>query len=150
VEAALLLGQEVLRPRSVNSLLKLYKNEPNEQVRRALLIPLCQLDRTDQLSFLREVAFERCPKTSSVASMLLRLREEASAAQKEIDDLFRDWSESKLLDHFYKIEVIRHSSNESIRQTLRSKLRSIRSSVHRPKLRKKIDTTLTLITTCPA
>lgn len=145
VEAALLLSQEVLRPRSVRSLRNLYKNEPNEQVRRALLVPLCQLDRDDQIQFLREVAFERCPKTSAVAGMLTRLREDANAAQTEVNSIFRDWSENKLLDNFYKVEVIRHSENDCIQQALLRKLKSIRRFVRRPRLSKKVNITLEII-----
>lgn len=145
VEAALLLGQEVLRLQSVKWLLKLYQSESNEQVRRALLIPLCQLDPNNQGRFFREVVFERSPKTSSVAGMLIKLREDSNAAQSEIDYIFRDWSENKLLDQFYKIEVIRHNLDVSVRQALFGKLRSIRRFVHRPKLNKKVNVTVEMI-----
>jgi len=145
VEAALLIAQEDLRPQSLKWLLKLYQNESTEQVRRSLLIPLCQMERSDLLRFLREVVFERCPKTSAVASMLIRLREDNDAAQQEIKYIFRDWSVNKLLDNFYKIEVIRHSSHEPVHKATFNKLKSVRRFVHRAKLNKKVNITLEMI-----
>lgn len=142
LEAALLLAQEVLRPQSAKWLHTLYDNESSEQVRRALLISLCQLPSDEQIHFLRKVVFERCPKTSSVAGMLIRLRQEHDAAQTELDYIFRDWSANKLLDNFYKIEVIRHHAHGQVRQAAFAKLRHIKRDVRRPNLRKKVDLTL--------
>lgn len=144
-QCALLLANLKLQPRSLRSLNKFYKNESNKEVKRALISCLCQLDKKDLTEFLRKLVFENSKRLSSLGRMLFSLLyNHDNVSTNEIKYVFREFYENKLLDSYYKIEVIKHCSKNSgeIRKKLLKKLKAVRKIIKRPHLKTRIDTTI--------
>ena len=141
-QAILFLGQLELRKDSLSTLRRLYETESHSEIRRALVAPLCQLEPGKLDGFLREIVFDIDPKISRLARMLIYLREREDRAKEVVNDIFRDFEESKLMDRFYQVEVIKLSKYRTVSELLRQKLRSTRRYVRRPTLRRKVERVL--------
>lgn len=143
VQCALLLSNLKLQPRNLRSLRKLYKDEPNTEIKRALVGCLCQLDKEGLDKFLRELTSENNKRLSSLAKILLfLLYNYNNAAVNEISSIFRHFDESILMDSYYKIEVIKYCSKNNVRKDLLKRLKRIRRVVKREHLREKINKTI--------
>jgi len=140
VQAALLLSCINMTQRSLEKLKKLYEKEKNIEVKRALVKCLCQLKREELVRFLRILVYEYDKKLSFLGKMLLSLlHNENNCAEKEINDVFRNFNENLILDEFYKIEVIKNCKKQNIRNLLLKRLKLIRRKVRKEHLKIKID-----------
>lgn len=139
IQAILLLTQLELSKADLKSLLKQYKSEKNIEVKKALIKPLCQLSRDDLGKFLREAIFERNSKITQIIKMLILLQEKEDKALHEISFIFNDFYEVKLMDEFYKLEIIKLSQNERVLKSFLSNLRGKRRYVRHPVLSKKVN-----------
>lgn len=143
VQCALLLTNLKLQPRNLRSLRKLYKDESNTEIKRALVGCLCQLDKDELNEFLRELTFENSKRLSSLAGVLLSLLYNYNnAAVSEISSIFRHFDENILMDSYYKIEVIKYCSKNNVREDLLKRLKRIRRVVKRGHLGEKINKTI--------
>ena len=143
VQCALLLANLKLQPRNLRSLRKVYKDESNTEIKRALVGCLCQLGKDELNEFLRELTFENSKRLSSLARVLLSLLYNYNnAAVNEIASIFRHFDESILMDSYYKIEVIKYCSKNNVREDLLKRLKRIGRVVKRGHLREKINKTI--------
>lgn len=143
IQSALLLANLRLKQRSLVSLRKLYENEPNVEIKRALVKCLCQLSRDKLDRFLRELTFENHDRLFFLGRMLSSLYyDNNNAAVNEISSIFRHFDEDVLLDSYYKIEVIKYCSKNNVRKDLLKRLKMIRRAVKREHLKEKINNTI--------
>lgn len=146
MQCILLLNNMKLRSRTVNALRRMYEKEPNNEVKRALLGCLCQLNRNDLDAFLRRAAFDNCNKISSVGRMLLSLLvDHDNAASKEISRLLRRFDERFFLDSYYKIEVIKYCKQKKVRQRLLSRLIAVKRLIKREHLKQKVERAIKIL-----
>lgn len=138
-QAILVLDQIELSKPELKSLLKQYKSEKNIEVRKALIRPLCQLDKSTLNNFLRDSLFEKDSKITRLIKMLILLQEKEDKAYSEINSIFNDFREEKLMDDFYKVEIIKYSKSDKVRNALLNSLKSKKRKVRRPILLKKIN-----------
>jgi len=146
VQAALLLANIDLPLNSLESLKKLYKEEVNLELRRALVKCLCQLEKVMLKKFLRELVFENYNKLSSLGRMLNYFYYNYNdTANREISSLFRDFDEDVLIESYYKIDVIKYCKTKKTRENLLKKLKSVRRIIKREHLKNRIEKTISLL-----
>lgn len=138
-QAILLLSQLELSKADLKSLLKQYKSEKNIEVKKALIKPLCQLDKNSLNKFLGESIFEKDSKITQVIKLLTLLQEREDKAFSEINSIFNDFREDKLMDEFYKVEIIKFSKSNKVKEALLKSLKRKRRNIKRPILSKKTD-----------
>jgi len=138
VQAILLLNQLELSRQELKSLWRQYNSEKHSEIRRALVQPLCQLDENSLTEFLRESTFGKDIKTTRVIEMLILLREKEDKAYHEMNSVFNDFREEKLMDQFYKVEVIKHCKSDGVRKALLKNLKRKKRDIKRPTLLKKV------------
>jgi hypothetical protein len=137
-QAILILSQLKLSKAELKSLLRKYKAEQNIEIKRALIKSLCQLDKDALENFLDEAIFETELKIQRIIKMLIHLQNREDKALSEINSLFNDFYEDRLIDEFYKIEVIKLSRSKIVIKQLLKSLKHIRRSVRRPVLNDKV------------
>ena len=138
-QAFLLLGQIPLSEKTLGRLRKKYDEETNIEVKRAIVVPMCQLRDEKLKDFLREISFDPNLKIGRVGRMLLDLHINPDEARKEINNLLRDYDERRLVDGLYKLEVIKHSSDKIIVDILKKRLGTIKSKIGKPILKSRIE-----------
>ena len=138
-QAILLLSYLPLQQKTVVSLQKHYNVEINIEVKRALVAPLCQLEQENQYNFLREIVFDPSPKISRLARMLIYLREKEDIARKEINDILGNYDEIRIMDTFYKLDVIKHSKSNTVKKYLYKMLKSKRRFLTHTHLKNKVN-----------
>lgn len=138
-QAILLLNQLELSKSELKSLLRQYKSEKNIEVKKALIKPLCQLDKSTFNKFLREALFEKDSKITQVIKMIVLLQGEEDKAFGEINSVFNDFREDKFMDEFYKVEIIKFSNSNKVRDALLNSLKRKKRNIRRPVLLKKIN-----------
>ncbi|MBW2331925.1 MAG: hypothetical protein JRF08_00240 [Deltaproteobacteria bacterium] len=139
IQAILLLNQLELSKAELNSLLKQYNSEKNIETKKSLIKPLCQLDRDSLKEFFKESTFEKDSKITQLIKMLTLLQEKEDKAFREINSIFNDFREDKLMDEFYKIEIIKLSKSNKVREALLKNLKRKKRNIRRPILLKKIN-----------
>jgi len=139
IQAIVLLNQSELSNSELKSLLKQYKSEENIEVKKAIIMPLCQLDKNILNNFLRESIFEKDSKITQVIKMLILLEEKEDKAFSEINYIFNDFRENKLMDEFYKLEMIKFANSNKVKKALSKTLKRRKRDVRRPILLKKVN-----------
>lgn len=139
IQAILLFDQLELSIEELKSLLKQYDSEKNIDVKKALIRPLCQLDKNNLEKFLKETIFEKNSKITQIIKMLLFLQNKEAEAFNEINYIFNDFREDKLMDEFYKLEVIKFSKSDKVRNALLKNLKGKKWNIRRPVLLKKVN-----------
>jgi len=137
-QAALLREQTVLQSRSIRSLRQMFEQEPSVPLRRALLRCLCQDSADCQNAFLQRLLYDLDQRICRAGRMLMSLRNNPNRAQAEIRFLFRNLTEDRLLESFYRIEVLKYARDRTVRQLLLQELRQARPLARRPLLRDKV------------
>lgn len=146
VQSALLLANLKLHSRNLDRIYNLYKEESHVDIKRSLVSSLCQLSSFELKKFLRSLAFENNRKLFSIGRMLcLLLENENNAAAQEISNIFRHYDELSFIDNYYKIEVIKHCSNNTVRRMLLRRLKAIKQVIYRRFLKKRVDSTISYI-----
>lgn len=146
VQSALLLANLNLHPNSLESIKRLYEKESNIELKRALIKCLCQLKSNKILDFLQELIFDNHYKISFLGRMLIHLYyNRNNSAQKEIAELFREFDEDRLLEFYYKIDIIKHCRTEDIRKNLLKKIKRIKSMIKKTHLRHRVNKTIELL-----
>lgn len=139
VQAYLLVGQLPLSKKYLISLKARFDDEVNNEIRRAMIIPLCQLDEEALKAFHKTISFNPNPKISRLGIMLYDLRENKEGAIKEINNIFGTFNENKLIDNLYKIEVIKYHEDLRVKEILKSSLKVHMKKITRSHLKKRID-----------
>ncbi|MCK4359752.1 MAG: hypothetical protein KAW92_13630 [Candidatus Cloacimonetes bacterium] len=138
-QGILLLNQLELSKRNLKSLLKMYKSEKNLEMKKSFIIPLCQLDRDSLNKFIKDNIFDKETKITQMIKMLFLLKEKENDAFNEINFIFNNFREDKLMDEFYKLEIIKFSKSDKVRESLLKSLKRNKRNVKGPVLLKKID-----------
>lgn len=138
-QAILLLNQLELSRADLKSLLIQYNSEKNIEIKKSLIKPLCQLDRNSLKTFLGESIFEKDSKITQVIKMLTLSQEKEDKAFSEINSIFNDFREDKLMDEFYKLEIIKFSKSDRVKEALLKSLKRKKRDIRRPVLLKKIN-----------
>ena len=138
-QAILLLNQLELSKADLKSLLRQYNSEKNIEIKKSLIKPLCQLDRNSLKVFLGESIFEKDSKITQVIKMFTLLQEKEDKAFSEINSIFNDFREDKLMDEFYKLEIIKFSKSDRVKEALLKSLKRKKRDIRRPVLLKKIN-----------
>lgn len=140
VQCALLLSSLQLKTRSLKSLLKIYRNEKNVELKRAMIPGLCQLEKDDLNEFLQELINENDKKIYSIGRMLTSLyKNYKNKAMEEIDNIFRNYDENILIDSFYKIDIIKHCKNPIVRKNLSIRLKKVQKKAKKKHLKERAD-----------
>lgn len=139
IQAILLLNQLELSKSELKSLLRQYKSEKNIKVKKAIIKPLCQLDKSNLDKFLSESIFEKDSKITQVIKMLFLLQEKEDKAFGEINSIFNDFREDRLIDEFYKLEIIKFSKSDKVKEALLKSFKRKKGNIRRPVLLKKVD-----------
>jgi len=146
VQSALLLSCLILNKRELGALKKIYKDEKNVEVKRALVKCLCQLQEDKLGEFLRILVFENDKKLSLLGRMLLSIRyNQNNTAINEISNIFRQFNEEVILDEYYKIEIIKYCNKGDARKDLLKRLKAVRRAIRKEHLRNKINKTLEML-----
>ena len=138
-QAILLLNQLELSRADLKSLLRQYNSEKNIEIKKFFIKPLCQLDRNSLKTFLGESIFEKDSKITQVIKMLTLSQEKEDKAFSEINSIFNDFREDKLMDEFYKLEIIKFSKSDRVKEALLKSLKRKKRDIRRPVLLKKIN-----------
>lgn len=139
IQAILLLNQLELSKSELKSLLRQYKSEKNTEVKKALIKPLCQLDKDALNKFLKESIFEKDSKITQVIKMIVLLQEKKDKAFGEINSVFNDFREDRLMDEFYKLEIMKFSNSNKVREALLNSLKRKKRNIRRPVLLRKVN-----------
>lgn len=139
VQAILLMSQLELSRAELKTLLNQYKSEKNTEVKKALLKPLCQLDKDSLNKLIEESIFDKDKKITQMIKLLVQLKNSKDDALNAMNSLFNNYDECTLIDEFYKIEVIKFHSDNSVTDILLKHLKVRGSKTKRPILRKKIN-----------
>jgi hypothetical protein len=139
IQAILLINQLELSKSELKSLLKQYKSEKNIEVKKSLIKPLCQLDKDALNEFLKDSIFEKDSKITQVIKMLIHLQKKEEKALNEIRSIFNNFNETRLMDEFYKIEVIKLSNSSKVREALLNSLNRKERNIISPVLLNKIN-----------
>ena len=120
VQAALLINDQLLIQKSINSLLKIFNNEPNTEVKKALIPGICQLGNKEQGQFIMDLITNPDYKLSRIGNMLFALRDskEKKYIKRNIDFCFKEPSEYKIRNNLYKIEVMKYADDININKEL--------------------------------
>jgi len=138
-QAILLLNQLELSRADLKSLLRQYNSGKNIEIKKSIIKPLCQLDRNSLKIFLGESIFEKDSKITQVIKMLTLSQEKEDKAFSEINSIFNDFREDKLMDEFYKLEIIKFSKSDRVKEALLKSLKRKKGDIRRPVLLKKIN-----------
>jgi hypothetical protein len=138
-QAFLLLGQVILPLKLVAYLKGKYDEEINIEIKRSMIVPLCQLGTAELKYFVREISFDPNPKIGRLGRMLLDLHTHRDVAREEINNLFHNYDEIRLMDNIYKIELIKIHSDSNIREMLRERLKMNRQKIKRPSLKYRVE-----------
>ncbi len=143
VQSALLLSSLTLSKKPLKTLKRMYENENNIEVKRALVVCLCQLQKDELDEFLKTLVFENDKKLSSLGKMLFYIyTNRNNTAVKEISNIFRHFSEEFILDRYYKIEVMKYCNNGEVRKKLLKRLKAVRKIIKREHLKRKVNKTI--------
>ncbi|NQT67162.1 MAG: RNA-directed DNA polymerase [Actinobacteria bacterium] len=145
-KCALLLSNLNLVEKSLVSLLKIFNNESNVELKKSLISSLCQLEKNKLNKFLQELMNDNNKKIYSIGRMLTSLyRNYNNKAIEEIDNIFRNYDENVLANAFYKIEVIKHCKKFETKKYLLVRLRSIRRKIKKKHLKEKVERTIVFL-----
>jgi len=139
IQAILLLNQLELSKSELKSLLRQYKSEKNIEVKKVLIKPLCQLDKDNLNKFLRESIFKKDSKITQVIKMLILLQEKEEKAFNQINSVFNNFREEKLMDEFYTLEIMKFSKSNKVRDAILSSLNIKKRNIRRSVLSKKVN-----------
>lgn len=139
IQAILLLEQLDLSKEELKSLMRQYKRESNVEVKRILIRSLCQLDKENLFKLLHESIFEKNLKIAQIVKMLLLLHERENEALSELSYIFNDFREDRLMNEFYKLEIIKFAKSDKVKNTLLKNLKRNRRNIRRPMLLKKVN-----------
>jgi hypothetical protein len=116
-----------------------YDREINLEVKRAMVGLLCQLEGDQMKDFVRRVSFDPNSKIGRLGRMLLDFYTNSNAAREEINNLFHNYDEIRLMDGLYKLEVIKHHSDPMIKDMQRRSLKAVKRRIRRPILKSRIE-----------
>ncbi len=139
LQAILLLNQLELSKTELRPLLGQFHSEKNIETKKSLIKLLCQLDRDSLKKFFRESIFEKDLKITQLIKMLTFLKQKEDRAFSEINSIFNDFREDKLMDEFYKIEIIKLSKSYKVKGALLKNLKRKKRNVRHPVLSEKIN-----------
>ena len=140
VQCGHLLSSVCLSNRVLESLQKLYFKETNIEIKKVLIACLCQLESNKLEKFIQELINENNKKIYSVGRMLSHLfHNYKNRSLEETDNLFREYYDDKLIDFFYKIDVIKHCKSPVVKKNLIIKLKQSRRKVRKKQLIEKIN-----------
>jgi hypothetical protein len=148
VQAILLLNQLELSKQQLKSLLRQYKLEKNIDVKKTLIKPLCQLDDSSLSKYFKEAIFDKEPKIIRIIEMLTKLQFDDKKAFAELASIFNDFNENRLMDEFYKIEMIKFHTNSRVKKVLLKNLKRYKSKIIKSNLIKKTNRVITSLD-CP-
>lgn len=147
VQCAYLLSSVYINKRELESLRKFYLTENNVEIRKALIVCLCQLEANKLDKFIQELVNENSRKIYSVGRMLSHLYfNYQNRSLEETDKIFRDYYDDKLIDSFYKIDVIKHCQNQVVRKNLIIKLKQSKRKARKKHLIEKINRAINYLT----
>lgn len=141
-QAVNVLAKKVIRRSSFDSYVTKFEQETDPEVKRTFVKVLCQLDSRGQRGILYKALYDPTPKMSDLAKMLLSLRRDDGQAGNEIRYIFEDCYERKLVDHFYKVEVMRFHKSHNVVMKLSESLFKVLPIIQSRYLRLKINTIL--------
>lgn len=142
VQGILLLNNLKLSTKELYDLLNQFNSEQNVEIKRVLIKPLCQLKKDELLNFFKKSIFDRRSRIVQVIRMLFIMYQQEDKAISEVNSLFKNLSEHRLLDEYYKLEVIKFSKSECVRKKLQKELKNKRRFIKNPILLKKLDETI--------
>ena len=121
-QAVNIIANSVIHPKSFDNIINMYTDENDPEVKRSLLKLLCQLDSEKQLKILNTAIYDPYFKIANLSKMLISLRQDKNLAIDTISYIFRDNSEHKLADNFYKLGVIRYHNDIDVLKHLEDSL----------------------------
>lgn len=142
VQAVNIMANRVIKPTSFNKHIKLYEKESDLEVKRVLIKLLCQLDSKVQFELLLKALYNPYYKISDLAKMLLMMRQTKEFAMQEINSIFNNFTESLLIDNFYKIGVLRFNTNRIVLVKLNGKLSKVAPKIQLAYLKLKVKAVL--------
>ena len=141
-QAVNILSNSIVRKNSFTKYIRLYENEYEPEVKRTLIKFLCQFDSITQQKALVKTIYDPYYKISELGKMLFLLRQNHEVALNEIRYIFREATERKLIDNFYKVGVVRFNKDKEVLNILRTNLMKILPIVRSKYLRIKVKTIL--------
>jgi len=145
VESARLEADTELSVKRLASLKRRFVEESNIEVKRALVKCLCQLEKPKQKNLIRDLVFNNHAGISFLGRMLIKLSNTFNSAEAELARLFRRFDEERLLEEYYKIEVIKNSTDTRILTLLMRKLNETKDNIRRDGLKRRIQKTIEII-----
>ena len=138
-QALLLLSQILLPEKFLSKLREEYDQEINIEVKRAMVAPLCQLGAKEVKDFVRNISFDPNLKIGRLGRVLLDFHSDPDSAREGINNLFHNFDEIRLMDSLYAIEVMKHHSDNLVKEMLRKRLVSSKRKIRRPILKERIE-----------
>lgn len=129
LQALLLLNRFELSKYDLESLMRQYKLEKNIEVKRSLVIPLCQLEREGIEKIIRDSIFDKSSRISDVIKKLVFLKEREGLALSQMNYIFDDFYERRLIDEFYNVEIIKFSKIKKVKEALLQNLKTVHGKI---------------------
>lgn len=129
VQAALLINDQLLFQKNINSLLNIFYNEINTEVKKALIPGICQLGNKGQKQFIMGLITNPDYKLSRIGNMLFALRDSKKKeyVKRNIDFCFKEPSEYKIRNNLYKIEVMKYIDDININKELFNMIKCVKN-----------------------
>jgi len=137
-QAAQLISLKLLSQKELKTLIKLFNEESNVEIKRAIGQALTQLP-LDQFNKLKDSClYDTYPKIQRLGLYFHSMLYDGQIAGKQFDLLFNNFREENLVDYLYAVELLSKTKEEVIRKKLLKKLKKISEKLHRPILEKRV------------
>jgi hypothetical protein len=137
-QAALLIGMKSLKSNELRAVQKIYKNEDNIEIKRALCKALAQLPREELENITHDLVFSVESKLQRLGRFFHNLLFDESKAKQQIGSLFNQFFEESFVDRLFEVEVISKTKHLEVKRKLLSSLKKVKREIRRPLLKDRI------------
>lgn len=115
--AILALSREKLKKSHLKRFLRLYNSEQCDEIKRVLLIPLCQLESNKRAELFKNASFELDPKINRTAHYFRLIVEDEEFGISQLKQLDKDNVTDMILsDNIYKLFLLKDSSSVKLQK----------------------------------
>lgn len=138
-QAALLLSLKPLKPREHDGIVRLYEQERDPEVKRAIAQVLTQLPKNDLENIISTMLFSTTPQIQKVGRFYYGLLNEEEKGMEQIASIFREFYEEKLIDRLFEVEILMKSDSSRVRKEVLKQLKKVRRHLRRPVLIQRVN-----------
>lgn len=137
-QSALLLAQRQLTKSELEVLEQRFHRDTSIEVRRALAVCLTQLPRSALEGFVRTLLFSPEPRIQRLGRLYYGLLFSEGEQRQALSSLFHGFTDTRLIDRLYEMEILARTRNVDVLKTLQSSLERHARKIKRAHLRARL------------